>query len=113
MTTAATHKRRLWRTTKAATSTTLLLVSIRGVDVYAILFHGWGYHGYMAKEASRKASGLHKAHVYLCECTLKCRANIERVQPFVAPLIRLNAAHVHADFRAKLRFRFLFKFVAI
>lgn len=62
-----------------------------------------------AKEASRKASGLCKAHVYLCECMLKCRVNIEHVQPFVvlhAPIIRLNVAHINTDFRAKLRLRF-------
>lgn len=42
--TAATHKKAIVEDNKggsAVTSTTFLLVSILGVNVYAILFHGW------------------------------------------------------------------------
>lgn len=61
----------------------------------------WTVEGDISKEA----------HVYLCECMLKCKANIEYVEPVVAshaPIMHLRFALINIDFRVKLSLRRLF-----
>lgn len=69
----------------ATTSITFLLVSVLGVNVYSILFHGWVTMVTRQRRFLGEwfVQGNISEDVYLCECMLKCMANIEYVEPSV------------------------------
>lgn len=66
----------------ATTSITFLLVSVLGVNVHSILFRGWVTMVTWPRRFLGEwfVQGNISEDVYLCECMLKCRANIEYVE---------------------------------
>lgn len=81
----------------ATTSITFLLVSVLGVNVYSILFHGWVTMVTRPRRFLGEwfVQGNISEDVYLCECMIKCRANIEYVEPVLFYRLQLYISTLH------------------